>query len=47
MQGDFSQLAATKSASQYTSVASRLGLQPDLAAWQGAFNKLHAELDKP
>ena len=47
VQGDFGQLAATKSASQYTSVASSLGLQPDLAAWQGAFNKLHAELDKP
>ncbi len=47
VQGDFSQLAATKSASQYTSVASGLSLQPDLGAWQGAFNKLHAELDKP
>jgi Domain of unknown function (DUF4389) len=47
VQGDFSQLAATKSASQYTSVASSLGLQADLSAWQGAFNKLHAELDKP
>ena len=47
VQGDFSQLAATKSASQYTSVASSLSLQPDLSAWQGAFNKLHGELDKP
>jgi hypothetical protein len=46
VQGDFSQLAATTSASQYTSVASSLGLQADLSAWQGAFNKLHAELHK-
>jgi hypothetical protein len=47
VQGDFGQLAAAKSASQYTSIASTLGLQADLTAWQVAFNKLHNELNKP
>jgi Domain of unknown function (DUF4389) len=47
VQGDFGQLAAAKSASQYTGIASTLGLQADLTAWQGAFNKLHNELNKP
>jgi hypothetical protein len=47
VKSDFDQLATAQSASQYTSIASSLGLQSDLTAWQDAFNKLHSELDKP
>lgn len=47
VKSDFDQLATAQSAAQYTSIASSLGLQSDLTAWQDAFNKLHSELDKP
>ena len=47
VQSDFKQLATAQSTGQYTSIATSLGLQSDLTAWQQDFNKLHGELDKP
>lgn len=44
---DFNQLATAQSASQYTSIIGGLSLQSDLSQWQGAFDKLHTELNRP